>query len=71
MEAILLEASPGNVILRVFFSSKAIELRKGLAAVEVGQLDKLPAILNTIKDAVLSGELDNESAFIAHEWAPK
>jgi hypothetical protein len=50
---------------------RAIELQKGKAAVEVGQLDKLPAILKTIKDAVLAGELDIEIGLIANERVPK
>lgn len=61
----------GNIILRVLYGSRAVELRKGLAAVEVGQLDKLPAILKTIKDAVAAGELDAEIGLIAKERMPK
>jgi hypothetical protein len=55
----------GIIILRVLYGSKAIELQKGKAAVEVGQLDKLPAVLKTIKDAVLAGELDAEIGLIS------
>ena len=61
----------GNIILRVLYGAKAVELRKGLAAVEVGQLDKLPAVLKTIKDAVLAGELDTEIGVIAKGRVPK
>jgi cold shock protein len=61
----------GNVILRILYGSKAIELQKGKSAVEVGQLDKLPAILKTIKDAVAAGELDAEIGVIAEERVPK
>lgn len=61
----------GIIILRVLYGSEAIKLQKGKAAVEVGQLDKLPAILKTIKDAVLAGELDAEIGLIAKERVPK
>jgi hypothetical protein len=61
----------GIIILRILYGSRAIELQKGKAAVEVGQLDKLPAILKTIKDAVLAGELDAEIGLIAKERVPK
>jgi hypothetical protein len=58
----------GNVILRVFYGSKAVELQKGgKNAIEVGELSKLPAVLKTIKDAVLAGELDTEIGLIANE----
>lgn len=62
----------GNVVLRVFYGSKPIELQKGgKSAIEVGQLDKLPAILKTIRDAVAAGELDAEIGLIARERVPK
>lgn len=61
----------GNVVLRVFYGSKPVELQKGKIAIEVGTSDKLPAILKTIKDAVLAGELDAEIGQIAKERVPK
>ena len=48
-----------------------MELRKGLAAVEGGQLDKLPAILKIINDAAMAGELNVEIGQIAKERMPK
>ena len=62
----------GNVVLRVFYGSKAVELQKGgKNAIEVGELSKLPAVLKMIKDAVIAGELDAEIGLIAKERIPK
>ena len=61
----------GNIILRVLYGSKAIELRKGLAAIEVGAMEKLPVVLKAVKEAIVAGELDAEIGLIARERAPK
>jgi hypothetical protein len=61
----------GKVVLRIFYGSKPVELQKGKVAIEVGSFEKLPAVLKTIKDAVLAGELDTEIGLIAKERAPK
>ena len=47
----------------------AVERQIGKAAVEVGQLNKLSAILRPKKDAVLAVELDAEIGLIAKERA--
>ena len=61
----------GNVILRVFYGSKPVELQRGKVAIEVGAMEKLPVVLKAVKDAILAGELDTEIGLIARERVPK
>lgn len=62
----------GNVILRVFYGSKPVELQKGgKTAIEVGAMEKLPVVLKAVKEAIVAGELDAEIGLIARERAPK
>lgn len=61
----------GNVVLRVFYGSKPVELQKGKIAIEVGGMEKLPAVFTALKNAILAGELDTEIGFVARERAPK
>lgn len=61
----------GNVVLRVFYGSKPVELQKGKIAIEVGTIDKLPAVFTALKNAILAGELDTEIGFVARERSPK
>lgn len=61
----------GNVILRVFYGSKPVELQRGKVAIEVGAMEKLPMVLKAVKEAIVAGELDAEIGLIARERAPK
>ena len=61
----------GNVILRVFYGSKPVELQRGKVAIEVGAMEKLPVVLKAVKEAIVAGELDAEIGVIARERAPK
>ena len=61
----------GVVILRVFYGARPLELAKGKSAVEVESLEKLPAVLDTLAQAVKAGELDTEIATVAKERVPK
>ena len=57
----------GVVLLAVRYGAKNIELAKGLAAIEVGSLDKLPTVIRTVISAVAAGELDAQLAAIINE----
>ena len=57
----------GVVLLAVRYGAKNIELAKGLAAIEVGSLDKLPHVIRTLINAVAEGELDAQLATITNE----
>ena len=50
----------GGYVFHIRYGSKVIELGKGKNAVEVADLNALIEALNTVKTAVLSGELDSE-----------
>ena len=50
----------GGYCFNVRYGSKVIELGKGKNAVEVADLNALIEALNTVKNAVLAGELDIE-----------
>ncbi len=51
-------AENGKLILNVRYGSRVLELSKGKFAVEVGAEKDLLSVLDTIKSAVLAGELD-------------
>lgn len=51
-------AENGKVCLNLKYGTKILELTKGKATVEVGQLSNLVAVLDTLKAAVAAGELD-------------
>jgi hypothetical protein len=49
----------GKLALSVRFGPKVLELAKGKWAVEVGSASEIVGVLETVKDAVLNGELDS------------
>ena len=51
--------SDGRVLLTVRYGARAIEFEKGKDAIQVENVDTLPAILNTVRNAVSDGELDD------------
>jgi hypothetical protein len=53
-------SAAGGYCFNVRYGSKVIELGKGKNAVEVTDLNALVEALNTVKSAVLAGELDAE-----------
>jgi hypothetical protein len=54
--------SIGKIHLSVRYGSKTLELAKGKNAIELNSCDELLATLATLKDAVISGELDDAIA---------
>jgi hypothetical protein len=46
----------------VIRAGKAVEFEKGKTAIVIPSLDKLPAVIDTLIDAVRSGELDEQLA---------
>ena len=59
--------SAGRVLFAVRYGAKHIELAKDKAAIEVGTIDKLPAVIRTVIKAVAEGELDGQLATIINE----
>lgn len=57
----------GDVLFTVRYGSKTLELAKGMAAIDVGTIDKLPAVINTLIKAVHAGELDVQLAAVINE----
>lgn len=55
----------GMLCLSVRYGSRVIELAKGKNAIEVGDIQTLSATLQTVKQAVLQGELDTQIAVAA------
>jgi hypothetical protein len=54
--------STGKIHLSVRYGSKTLELAKGKNAIELNSGDELLATLATLKDAVITGELDDAIA---------
>jgi hypothetical protein len=52
--------SNGGYVMTIKVGSKRIEFEKGKAAIAVGSLDKLPAVIDTLIRAVRAGELDDQ-----------
>ena len=50
----------GKTLVCLFYGSKVVEIAKGKAAIELPSKDDLVATLETLKDAVLGGELDQQ-----------
>jgi hypothetical protein len=50
----------GGYVMTMKVGSKRIEFEKGKAAIAVGSLDKLPAVIDTLIKAVRAGELDDQ-----------
>ncbi|MEX0451425.1 hypothetical protein V6X62_06320 [Spiribacter sp. 218] len=48
----------GKVLLTVRYGARAIEFQKGKDAIEVENVEALPAMLQTVRHAVADGELD-------------
>jgi hypothetical protein len=48
----------GKVLLTVRYGARAIEFQKGKDAIEVENVEALPAMLQTVRKAVVEGELD-------------
>ncbi|MEX0450511.1 DUF6641 family protein [Spiribacter sp. 218] len=48
----------GKVLLTVRYGARAIEFQKGKDAIEVESVEALPAMLRTVRQAVVEGELD-------------
>lgn len=59
-------ADNGKLVLSVRYGTRVLELAKGKSAVEVANEKELVAVLDTLKAAVLAGELDTaiESAAV-------
>lgn len=50
----------GGYVMTVKVGSKRIEFEKGKAAIAVGTLDKLPAVIDALIKAIRAGELDEQ-----------
>lgn len=50
----------GSVVMTVKVGSKRIEFEKGKAAIAVGSIEKLPAVIDALIKAVRAGELDGQ-----------
>lgn len=50
--------SDGTVQLTVRYGSKPLELAKGKNAIQCGSIAEVGAVLGTVKEAVMNGELD-------------
>lgn len=50
----------GKYYLEVRFANKPLELSKGNHAIEVGDKENLPTVIQTVIDATANGELDKE-----------
>lgn len=56
-----------TVFFQVRYGSKPLEFSKGIDVVEVGKLDSLPNVIDTLAKAVQAGELDQQLATAAQE----
>lgn len=61
-----LDAS-GKVFFSIRYAGKAIDFARDKNAVEVGELSSLPAVLDTLVEAVRGGELDAQLTVAAAE----
>ena len=64
----------GGFVMTVKVGSKRIEFEKGKAAIAVGSLEKLPAVIDALVKAVRAGELDeqlNQSAKSPRPMPPR
>ena len=57
----------GQTFFKLRYAGKPIEFAKGKNAIAVGELSALPAILDTLTEAVRAGELDGQLAKAAAE----
>lgn len=52
----------GKVFFGIRYAGKPIEFAKDKNAIEVGELDALPGVLDTLSEAIRAGELDAQLA---------
>jgi hypothetical protein len=52
------QSEKGTLCVSIRYGAKAIELAKGRNAIEIGSVEQLASTLETVKKAVISGELD-------------
>ena len=57
----------GKVLFAIRYAGKPIEFAKDKNAIEVGELTQLPAVIDTLIDAVRAGELDAQLTAAAAE----
>jgi hypothetical protein len=57
----------GNMFFSLRYAGKAVEFAKGKNAIEVGEFEKVPAIIDELVAAVRAGELDAQLAAVANE----
>jgi hypothetical protein len=50
----------GECLLAINYGSRQIELQKGKTAIDVGAVENICAVLDTVIDAVRNGELDTQ-----------
>jgi hypothetical protein len=53
-------ANNGKVMLALRQGNRVMELGEGKQSIEVGEIDKLPEVLKTLREAVIAGELDEQ-----------
>jgi len=51
--------SAGHLFMSIRFGGRPVEFEKGKSAVSVPSMDKLPAVITTLIEAVRAGELDD------------
>ena len=51
--------SAGRLFMAIRFGGRPVEFEKGKSAVSVASMDKLPAVITTLIEAVRAGELDD------------
>jgi hypothetical protein len=54
--------SAGHLFMSIRFGGRPVEFEKGKSAVSVPSMDKLPAVITTLIEAVRGGQLDNVPA---------
>ena len=59
------QSDKGTLCLSIRYGAKVVELVKGRNAIEVGGVAQLGSTLETVKKAVLGGELDSQIAVAA------
>ncbi|MBR8845479.1 DUF6641 family protein [Pseudoalteromonas sp. JC3] len=65
-------AKGGNYYLEVRYANKPLELSKGNHAIEVGDKENLPLVVQTVIDATANGELDKTLGSLSSElWQAK
>ncbi|MDE3273974.1 DUF6641 family protein [Pseudoalteromonas sp. G4] len=58
-------AKGGKYYLEVRYANKPLELSKGNHAIEVGDKESLPTVIQTVIDATVNGELDKALASLS------